>query len=54
MRKEGNIPLQITIAKEMLDIYEQNAKKRGFTSKSEYIKYLLLMDNKKIKKGANA
>jgi hypothetical protein len=51
MRKKGNVPLQITIAKDWLKTYEENAKKRGYTSKSEYIKFLLFQDNEKLRKG---
>lgn len=49
MRKESNRYLQITIAKDWLPIYEENAKKRGYTSKSEYIRFLLFKDNEKLK-----
>lgn len=50
MRKEGNAPLQITISKDWLAVYEANAKKRGYTSKSEYIRALLFLDNEKLRK----
>ena len=48
MRKEGNVSLQITVNKEWLKTYEENAKIRGM-SKSEYIRTLLFLDNEKIK-----
>ncbi len=51
MRKNENQSLQITIAKDWLKTYEENAKNRGFNSKSEYIRFLLFQDNEKIRKG---
>lgn len=53
MRKESNTSLQITISKDWLKVYEANAKKRGYQSKSEYIRALLFLDNEKIRKENN-